>query len=203
MVFWRGGLSKIGNRFANIYISGSIRKGDQDTRTDDFFWTKRDLNQIQAQLDSEAKLLNPANTKIDRRDELNNFGCDLFLVSISDVILVDLRRKKGIGVGAELMLANHLRIPVIGILGPHSEYFKKCLTNVSGQELRNWTHPFARGMCDHLCQDIAGACDILNTEGGSQCWTNLYSEKIRPSIEHFKEHNKEIVEQYERDSLHA
>ncbi len=108
--------------FIKIYLSGSIRKGEEDSRSDDHFWTDFDVEVVRNGIEASVEILNPAMTKIDRNDTRLNFGCDLYLVSISDLILVDLRKKKGIGVGAELMFADQMKIPTFGVLGSRSEY---------------------------------------------------------------------------------
>lgn len=180
-----------------IYLSGSIRKGEEDGRSDDYFWTDTDVEILTRNVDIEVEILNPALTRIDRRDTRLNFGCDLFLVSISDLIIVDLRRKKGIGVGAELMLADQLKIPTFGILGPSSEYQRDVLTNLSGQDIRDWTHPFAEGLCDELFEGINVACGRLNELLDGRGVSSAYSEKSEAAIKYFRGLSPEIVEQYE------
>jgi hypothetical protein len=72
-------------------------------------------------------------------DVLSNFGCDLYLVGCSDVILVDARTKKGIGIGAEMMFASVKRIPVITWAPRNSHYRKDFIPDVFGEDIVNWT----------------------------------------------------------------
>jgi hypothetical protein len=178
-------------RGVTIYLSGSIRKGAEDTRSEDFFWTEDDQAFIASKISHSIKFLNPASTDIDRNDFYANFGCDLFLVSKSDIVLVDLRKKKGIGIGAELMLADKLGIPVIGFLGQGSDYKKERLTNVSGQDLSNWTHPFAFGLCDQIFDRLEDACSVIERTCSSSNFGALYREKSERAVRYFlKEHPK-------------
>ena len=183
-------------RLCKIYLSGSIRKGKEDSRTDDYFWTESDVAMVGSTVEFDIEILNPAMTKIDRNDTRLNFGCDLFLVSISDLILVDLRKKKGIGVGAELMFADQLKIPTFGVLGCSSEYQRKALTNLSGQDIRDWTHPFAEGLCDELFGSIQAASSRLNEYSKGSGIANAYRQKSEAAIRYFRDQSAKIVEHY-------
>lgn len=185
------------NGCCKIYLSGSIRKGEEDSRSDDYFWTDDDVETLVQNIQAEVEILNPALTRIDRSDTRLNFGCDLFLVSISTLIVVDLRRKKGIGVGAELMLADQLNIPTFGILGKSSEYQKDVLTNLSGQNIEDWTHPFAKGLCDELFENVEVACVRLNQLTKGEGIASAYGEKSQSAIRYFRSQSPEIVDQYE------
>lgn len=185
------------NGCCKIYLSGSIRKGEEDSRSDDYFWTDDDVDMLVQNIQAEVEILNPALTKIDRSDTRLNFGCDLFLVSISTLIVVDLRRKKGIGVGAELMLADQLKVPTFGILGQSSEYQKDVLTNLSGQDIEDWTHPFAEGLCDELFDNVGAACVRSNQLIKGEGIARAYREKSQAAIQYFRNQSPEIVVQYE------
>ncbi|MFY0646691.1 hypothetical protein [Sulfitobacter geojensis] len=185
------------NACCKIYLSGSIRKGEEDARSDDYFWIDDDVETLVQNIQAEVEILNPALTRIDRSDTRLNFGCDLFLVSISTLIVVDLRRKKGIGVGAELMLADQLNIPTFGILGRSSEYQKDVLTNLSGQDIEDWTHPFAEGLCDELFDTVEAACARLSQLIKGEGIASAYGEKSQAAIRYFRGQSPEIVDQYE------
>jgi hypothetical protein len=152
-----------------IYLSGSIRKGDDDPRSDDHFWSEYDESFIRTNMGGVAvELLNPAKTSIRRADYALNFGCDVYLVSISDVVLVDARTEKGIGVGAEMMFAAHRGIPVISWAPPKSHYRREFVSNVLGEDLHDWTHPFVFGLSDYVVDDLAEAVRLIRrrvTEG--------------------------------------
>ena len=177
-----------------FYLSGSIKKGDEDLRTSDFFWTSEDEQYLLQNCKFGTELLHPARPRIDRQDEINNLGCDLYMVKISDAVLVDFRRRKGIGVGAELMLADQLGIPVIGWVAEDSHYRKPDMKNVSGQDLKDWTHPFVLGLCDRLCHNLESVVRTLNTAAEKDSISAIYSEKSKAAIAHFIARNPDLSE---------
>lgn len=144
-----------------IYLSGSIRKGTGDPRTPDYFWTREDEEAIRAGVGAPVELLNPAKTDVRRQDSGLNFGCDLHLVSVSDVVLVDARREKGIGIGAEMMFAAQRGIPVITWAPWETHYRRSSVPDVFGEDLTDWTHPFVFGLSDHVVGELAHAIDII------------------------------------------
>ena len=147
-----------------IYLSGSIRKGVGDPRSPDYFWTREDEEFIHANAGVPVELLNPAKTDIRRQDFALNFGCDLYLVSISDVVLVDARREKGIGVGAEMMFAVQRGIPVITWAPPDTHYRRPKVPDLFGEDLHDWTHPFVFGLSDHVVDDLAEAMALIRSK---------------------------------------
>jgi hypothetical protein len=145
-----------------IYLSGSIKKGRFDPRSENEFWSSDDESEIAKMIKRKVIFLNPAKTAIQRNDYFVNYGCDLFLIQKSDVILVDLRTEKGIGVGAELMYAHFIGRPVVGWLPENSYYKRDFVEDVFGEDLVNWTHPFAFGLCDFISDGLPGACEYIN-----------------------------------------
>lgn len=162
-----------------IYLSGSIKKGARDQRSDDHFWTQHDEDYIRGNLDFEIELLNPAKTDISRQDFGLNFGCDLHLVSISDVVLVDARTEKGIGIGAEMMFAVQRQIPVITWAPLNSHYRRSEVPDVFGENLKNWTHPFVFGLSDYVVESLAEAIRLIaSTRSGEQLARHTNPESL-------------------------
>ena len=144
-----------------IYLSGSIKKGASDPRSPDHFWTTENEELIRRNAGQPVELLNPSRTDIRRQDFAINFGCDLYLVSMSDVVLVDARREKGIGVGAEMMFAVQSGIPVITWSPPDTHYRRSKVADLFGEDLHNWIHPFVFGLSDHVVDDLDSAMAII------------------------------------------
>lgn len=186
-------MAELEHKTFRFYLSGSIKKGDNDTRPAEYFWTDEDESYLAQHCKFSAEFLHPARPKIDRQDELNNLGCDLYLITISDAVIVDLRHRKGIGVGAELMLADRIGIPVIGLIPEKSHYKRPALTNVSGQDLREWTHPFALGLCDRHCQSLGEVAETLNKASDAGDFSRIYSEKSHCAIARFSAKNRELA----------
>jgi len=146
-----------------VYLSGSIKKGNADDRGDESFWNEDEERRIiSGMTEIQVQTLNPAKSEIRRSDYLANFGCDLYLVSISDAVLVDARTRKGIGIGAEMMFARFEGIPVITICPPNSNYRRDFLPGVFGEDLSDWIHPFVAGLSDYIVNDVDEAIDLLN-----------------------------------------
>lgn len=145
-----------------IYLCGSIKKGSDDHRDPDSFWSDEDERELRAGIAHSVALLNPAKSRINRADFRANYGCDLFLVMSSDILIVDLRKEKGLGVGAEMMLARNKDIPVIGWVPEESHYRRKYVRDVYGEDLVDWIHPFVFGLCDYIESDLAGVCRRVN-----------------------------------------
>jgi hypothetical protein len=146
-----------------IYLSGSIRKGNEDSRADDSFWSEQEERQIVSGVSAkQVQTLNPAKSNISRADYYLNFGCDLHLVNVSDAVLVDARTKRGIGIGAEMMFARFAGVPVITICPPNSAYRRDYLPDVFGEDLHDWIHPFVYGLSDYIVDDLDAAISLIN-----------------------------------------
>ncbi|WP_369059089.1 hypothetical protein ABOZ73_15855 [Caulobacter sp. 73W] len=144
-----------------VYLSGSVKKGSTNSRSSSNFWTEDDEALIVDQLGPDTVLLNPSKSPIQRNDYFANYGCDLYLIYSSDVVLADLRREKGIGVGAELMFARMCDKPIVSWVPQESHYRRSKVPNVFGEDLENWVHPFAFGLSDALSETLAEACEII------------------------------------------
>lgn len=147
-----------------VYLSGNVRKGSEDTRPADAFWSEEDEQRIVAGVRSgDVVLLNPARSRVDRADHRANFGCDLHLVRTSDAVLVDARGERGIGVGAEMMFARYVGTPVISVCPPNTFYRRDLIRDVGGEDLHDWTHPFLAGLSDEVVADVDDAAACLDS----------------------------------------
>jgi hypothetical protein len=168
-----------------VYLSGSIKKGNKDGRGDESFWSEDDERRISAGVGIRVEMLNPAKSKIRRSDYYANFGCDLYLVSISDAVLVDARTRKGIGVGAEMMFARFEGIPVITICPPNSNYRRDFLPDVFGEDLSDWIHPFVAGLSDYIVNDIDEGVHLLNELWSSGALERRQSSDVYKAIAYY------------------
>lgn len=142
-----------------IYLSGSIRKGRADTR--DSFWSDSDMDFIsEAMQPLNVHFLNPASRSDDLADFMGTFGRDLFQVAAADVILVDVRDRRGIGVGSEMTVAKAVGVPVVSLC-PNGTHYRRRDFNFMGQQLTEWTHPFVFGLSDVVVDSLQEACDWL------------------------------------------
>lgn len=170
-----------------IYLSGSVKKGSGDGRSNESFWTDEDEETIVTSVRGRrTRLLNPSKSVLRRSDYYANFGCDLHLVSISDLILVDARDKRGIGIGAEMLFAQGLGIPVISICPPNTNYRRDFVPGVFGEDLKDWIHPFVYGLSDHIADNLDDAISLINIliqDGGPRRHSG---EKLRNAIDYYQ-----------------
>lgn len=122
----------------SIYLAGSIKKGHE--RADESFWTDADISFLRKDLSAyEVSFLNPAFRSDDLSDQRSVFGRDMTQVFCSDVVFVDARNRRGLGVGAEMMWAKFHKIPVI-TLAPVDSHYNKRKTTLLGIAVENWVH---------------------------------------------------------------
>lgn len=80
-----------------LYLAGSIKK--EHERTDDFYWSETDKEILSTQLSQHDLLfLNPAERNDNLSDQKSVFGRDMLQVFSSDIVLVDARERRGLGV---------------------------------------------------------------------------------------------------------
>ncbi|MEV6302530.1 hypothetical protein AB0M02_24160 [Actinoplanes sp. NPDC051861] len=181
-----------------LYLSGSVRKGDNDSRPAIEFWSQADEDKLTNGINARAvRTLNPSKSKIRRSDYYANFGCDLHLVSISNVVLVDVRAKRGIGIGAEMMFAQMSGIPVVSICPRNSAYRQDLVPNVFGEDLKDWIHPFVFGLSDYIVEDIDDAVQLINNliEEGRLNRRPAEASRVPESLEYYSR----VREFFERD----
>lgn len=184
----------------NIYLSGSIKKGASDPRGEEAFWAPEHEREICNAVNGRVRLLNPAKSPIRRNEYFVNYGCDIFLIQKSDVVLVDLRTEKGIGVGAELMYAQFIGKTVIGWIPENSCYKRDKVEDVFGEDLVNWIHPFAFGLCDEISDTLEGACAHINRmyeAGGFVKDVNKAPERALEAFQ--REYGTDFLERFSHD----
>jgi hypothetical protein len=177
-----------------IYLSGSVQKGPADQRGS--FWTSSDLDVIEAELSEYAVIfLNPSDRNDDLSDFLGTLGRDLLQVAVADVVIVDARDRRGIGVGAEMAVADCLKIPVVSICPPDSHYYKLGF-EFFGQQLDEWVHPFVHGFSEQRVDDVQMACGWIRHNLGAQPAPMAIraTERVSAAIAHY------VAAQLDRDT---
>lgn len=137
----------------SIYLAGSIQKGHE--RGNELFWTEDDMRFLQKALgEYELSFLNPAFRSDDLSDQCSVFGRDMTQVFCSDVVFVDARDRRGLGVGAEMMWAKFHKIPVI-TLSPKNSHYNKSKTTILGLAVESWIHPFVESLSDAVVENLS------------------------------------------------
>ena len=168
-----------------IYLSGSIQKGVGDA-VKKSVWTDEDIATLRETLEGVANLslMNPASRSDDLSDHVSVLGRDLLQVYISDLILVDARDRKGLGVGAEMQFAKDYGIPVISVSPPNSQYRKDILEYL-GQVVHDWTHPFVGGLSDYIADSVREAAEYIRDHFPFEGGTIKDRDYLRSSMLHY------------------
>ena len=141
------------DRKISLYLAGSIRKGHEKP-DGEFYWTEEDMAQIRKALgEYEVSFLNPAFRSDNLSDQRSVFGRDMTQVYCSDVVFVDARNRRGLGVGAEMMWAKFHKIPVV-TLAPKDTHYNKTKTSLLGVPVENWIHPFIESLSDAIVDHL-------------------------------------------------
>ena len=144
---------------AIIYLCGSIKKGVDDTRSQ--FWSSEEKHQISSSMDSVAvTFLDPSIRSHDISDSRSMFGRDLLHVSVADLVWVDGRSKKGLGVGCEMAVAKLLGVPLVSWCPQNTHYVKENFEYL-GQYIGDWIHPFVSELSDYVCEDLQDGVDWI------------------------------------------
>lgn len=134
------------------YLAGGVPKGHETDIS--YLWTSDHQRYLAEKIDPlSICFLNPIDRKDDLSDELSVFGRDMFQVLSSDIILVDLRQKRGLGVGAEMMIAKQRHKAVIWWL-PKESHYRKSDASILGFPIRGYVHPFVESLTDVICSDL-------------------------------------------------
>jgi len=162
------------NEKISIYLAGSIKKGHE--RTDESFWTEDDMLFLKKILSEyEISFLNPAFRSDDLSDQRSVFGRDMTQVFCSDIVFVDARDRRGLGVGAEMMWAKFHKIPIV-TLAPKDSHYNKSKTTLLDVAVENWVHPFVESLSDAIVENLSDGA----------MWIRKFVSAIDPKIKDVK-----------------
>lgn len=143
-----------------VFLSGSVKKGADDARSPEYFWSSEQVQLLEASFpDVEVVVLNPNTVNIPKYQAHERFQADMDMLMQSQAVIVDARTKKGLGIGAEMVLARQAKIPVLTLCPLGSEY-RGMTTDEAGKE-REWMHPFVAELSDGVFDDLADIVEWL------------------------------------------
>lgn len=150
----------------SIYLAGSIKKDHE--KADESFWTNDDMKFLKKELpEFKLSFLNPAFRSDNLSDQRSVFGRDMTQVFCSDVVFVDARDRRGLGVGAEMMWAKFHKIPIV-TLAPKDSHYNKSKTTLLDVPVENWVHPFVESLSDAIIENLSdGALWIRRFASGA------------------------------------
>lgn len=144
-----------------IYLAGNIQKGHE--KESGIYWTLEDQQCLaEAMRPHKLTFLNPAVRTDDLSDQKSVFGRDMTQVFFADLLLVDARERRGLGVGAEMMWAKMNHIPLLTLAPKNTHYQKKEVT-LLGVRVENWVHPFVESLSDAVINDLHEAATWIKT----------------------------------------
>lgn len=136
-----------------IFLSGSVNKGEADLRSTEHFWSPEQERLLRESLSGVVlNILNPNTVSVPKYLMKERFEADINMLKQSDVVLVDARTKKGLGVGAEMVIARQHGIPILTFCPTESEY-RGSTTDETGQ-IRQWVHPFIFTLSDEVFENL-------------------------------------------------
>ncbi|QQR79158.1 MAG: hypothetical protein IPJ68_02700 [Candidatus Moraniibacteriota bacterium] len=145
----------------SIFLSGSVKKGAGDNRTAEYFWSEEDERVLKDALAAmEVEMLNPNTIDIPEYRAKERFDADVDMLLRSDVIIVDARTKKGLGVGAEMVMAKRAGIPVLTLCPYGSEY--RGWVEAEGGQRKEWVHPFVSELSDQIFENLDDLAEWIN-----------------------------------------
>lgn len=143
-----------------LYLAGSIKK--EHEKEENYFWSLSEIETLKENLDSyEISFLNPAFRSDNLSDQRSVFGRDMLQVYCSDIVLVDARERRGLGVGAEMMWAKLHKKPIIA-WAPKNTHYHKSKTVVLGTSVNNWVHPFVESLSDRIVENLNEAAHWID-----------------------------------------
>lgn len=168
-----------------MYLAGSIKKGHE--KSDESYWTEEDMQVLRKALSLyEVSFLNPAFRTDDLSDQRSVFGRDMTQVFCSNVVFVDARDRRGLGVGAEMMWAKLNKIPVV-TWAPKDTHYHKSQTTILNVPVKNFIHPFVLALSDHLAENLTEGAKWIQKMMKEPSIEIKGIESIRSAMQYYKD----------------
>jgi hypothetical protein len=142
-------------RTVAIYCCGGILKGPADKEK--LVWSSVERKVISDILSpNKVVFLNPDERSDDITNAFTVFGRDHFQISVCDFVVADLRQKRGIGVGIEMLSAKLQGKPLVAVAPPNSHYRRSSLEYLGGK-VDDYVHAHLFGIADVIIDDFESA----------------------------------------------
>lgn len=139
----------------SIYAAGGIQKGELDKGK--VCWSKAEFDAITQELTPiEVVFLKPDERGDDIANAFTVFGRDHYQVSVADFVVVDLRQKRGIGVGIEMLSAKYYKKPLIAV-APRNDHYRKDYLEYLGGNVTDYVHAHLASVADAIVDDFPKA----------------------------------------------
>ena len=168
-----------------IYLAGSIKKGHE--KSDESFWTDQDMSLIRNNLDKyEVSFLNPAFRSDDLSDQFSVFGRDMLQIFSSNIVFVDARDRRGLGVGAEMMWAKVNKIPVV-TWAPRNSHYRKDHTTILDVQVEKFVHPFVESLSDKVVDNLIEGSQWIDYAVSNSSVKIKCVQYIGSAMQHYKD----------------
>lgn len=166
-----------------IYLAGSIQKGHEQH---DSYWTEEHMDTLRRLLPQYGiTFLNPAFRTDDLTDQRSVFGRDMFQVYCSDIVFVDARDRRGLGVGAEMMWSKYNSKPLL-IWAPKDTHYHKSQTTVLGTTVDNFMHPFVESLADKVVGTLEEGAAWIASLPNQRFFKAKNMDSINEAMEHYR-----------------
>lgn len=186
----------------SIYIAGSVKKDIGDANnifaSDDI---KNEL--IKSIYNFEVIIFDPNQCKIFGDSESFRFGQDCLQVISSHFIVADLREKRGLGVGAEMMLAKERGIPIISVC-PLGSHYRRSIVFHTGVKNEEWTHPFVTPLSDAIVENFSEAGEWIKNYIANPTKIKageIVEESIKGYLDNLLEKDLDFKKKYENSLI--
>ncbi|WP_149264310.1 hypothetical protein [Actinomadura sp. K4S16] len=138
-----------------VYPSGSIKKGVADEKK--ACWSDTERAQVaEGAAPSEVVFFEndgPLPAGISTRAQ---FGRDVYQVAASDVVVVDARERRGLGVGVEMAAAAAFRVPIL-VVAPRNTKYRADRLAYRGTVVEDYVHPHIAALATLIVDDFREA----------------------------------------------
>ena len=135
-----------------IYLAGSVPKGSEEEKT--FVnWRHQYIDVIKKFLDAEFIL--PNSGDMDENDFLLIVGKDSRSIQRSDLVIVNAEERMGAGTSMEMVIAKHLKKPVVTVMPKNSYHRRSNMTFQGKFFVEDWMHPFVHTFSDYIVENVA------------------------------------------------
>lgn len=136
----------------SIYLAGNIQKSH--STYDEQYWTAKEIDVINKILTPiKVDFLNPSERMDDIANQKSVFGRDMTQVFSADIVFVDARQRRGLGVGAEMMWAKVNNKPVV-VWVPEDSYYNQRNVKILENDIAHFIHPFVEHLADALVDTV-------------------------------------------------
>ena len=168
-----------------IYLAGTIKK--EHEKSNESYWTDEDMALIRSHLENfEVSFLNPAFRSDDLSDPHSVFGRDMLQIFSSNIVFVDARDRRGLGVGAEMMWAKVNSIPVV-TWAPKNSHYHKDHTTILDVPITNFIHPFVVSLSDAIVENLIDGSRWIDHILSNPDATIKSVKQIGSAMQHYKE----------------